>query len=132
MTQLLYKELAYKVQGVLFEVYKIIGPGFKELVYQNAIEEELKLQKIKYIREPSLKIVFKGKNMGLYKPDFIIEDKIILEIKSVAEMPTYFENQLFSYLKASNYLLGLLANFGSDKNVEIKRRIYDTARKPKQ
>ena len=97
---LFYKDLVYKLQGIFFEIYKTIGPGFKESVYQNAIEEELKQQKIKYKRESSLKIMFKGKNMGFYKPDFVIEDKIIIEVKSVSEMPPYFENQLFSYLKA--------------------------------
>lgn len=129
LKDLLYKDLVYKLQGIFFEIYKTIGPGFKESVYQNAIEEELKQQKLKYKREPTLKIMFKGKNIGIYRPDFIIEDQVILEIKSVQEMPPYFENQLYSYLKASDYLLGLLVNFGNDKKVDIRRRIYETARK---
>jgi len=125
---LLYKNLVYKIQGALFEIYKTLGAGFKELIYQNAIEEELNRQNILFEREYSLKIKYKGKLVGFYKPDFIIEDKIILEIKAVLEMPVYFETQLFNYLKATNYKLGLLVNFGCDGGIDIRRRIYDKVR----
>ena len=126
--KLLYKDLVYKVQGAFFEIYKTLGPGFKESIYQNAIEEELEKQKIAYRREPSLTIKYKAKEVGYYRPDFIIDEKIILEIKAVPEMPMYFETQLYYYLKATNYKLGLLVNFGSDGGVDIRRRIYDLAR----
>jgi len=128
---LLYKDLVYKIQGILFEIYKTLGPGFKEIVYQNAIEEEFKRQKILFSKEPSLKIAYKEKIVGFYKPDFIVDGKIILEIKAVPEMPTYFETQLFYYLKATDYKLGLLVNFGCDGGVDIRRRIYDLVRKIK-
>ncbi len=62
--------------------------------------------------------------MGIYEPDFVIEDKIILEIKAVDYMPKVYENQLYSYLKGTDYKLGLLVNFGGDK-IDIRRRIYD-------
>jgi len=126
---LLYKDLVYKIQGVLFEIYKTIGAGFKESIYQNAIEKELNIQEIRFEKERSLKIKYKEKLVGTYRPDFIVEDKVILEIKAVPEMPTYFEVQLFNYLKATDYKLGLLVNFGSEKGVDIRRRIYDRARK---
>ena len=126
---LLYKNLAFKLQGVIFEIYKTLGPGFKELIYQNAIEEELKKQKISFLREPSLKIKYKGKTIGLYRPDYIVENKILLEIKAVPQTANYFETQLFYYLKATDYKLGLLVNFGTDGGVDIKRRIYDKIRR---
>lgn len=125
---LLYKDLVYKVQGALFEIYKTLGPGFKESIYQNAIEEELRTQKIDFRREHSLKIEYKSKEVGFYRPDFIIDEKIILEIKAVPETLMYFETQLYYYLKATNYKLGLLVNFGSDGGVDIRRRIYDLVR----
>lgn len=125
---ILYKDLAYKIQGIIFEIYKNLGAGFKELIYQNAIEEEFNSQKILFEREKSLRIKYKNKLVGFYKVDFIIEDKIILEIKAVPEMPKYFETQLFNYLKATDYKLGLLVNFGCDGGVDIRRRIYDTVR----
>ncbi len=120
---LLYKDLVYKIQGVLFEVYKNLGAGFKELIYQNALEEEFKKKEISFVREKTLKIKYKGKVVGFYKPDFIVKNKIILEIKAVPKMPTYFETQLFNYLKATDYKLGLLVNFGCDGGVDIRRRI---------
>ena len=127
--RLLYKDLVYEIQGAFFEIYKTLGPGFKESIYQSAIEEEFEKQKIVYRRELSLKINYKGKEVGFYRPDFIIDEKIILEIKAVPEMPMYFETQLYYYLKATNYKLGLLVNFDSDGGVDIRRRIYDLARK---
>lgn len=120
---LLYKDLVYKIQGILFEVYKALGSGFKESIYQNAIEEELIKQKISYKREPSLKINYKDKVVGLYRPDFIIDEKVLLEIKAVPEVLVYFEIQLFNYLKATKYKLGLLVNFGCDGGVDIRRKI---------
>ncbi len=121
--KLLYKELVHKVQGVLFEVYKNLGSVFKESIYQNAIEDELVRQKITCKREPSLKIKYKEKTVGIYRPDFVIDEKVLLEIKAVPEMPKYFETQLFNYLKATVYKLGLLANFGSSGKLDIRRRI---------
>lgn len=126
---LLYKELVYKIQGAIFEVYKTLGPGFKETVYQEALAKELEERKLKFEKEKSLKIQYKGNLVGLYKADFVVEDKVIVEIKAVPEMPAYFETQLFYYLKATNYKLGLLVNFGAEKKVDIRRRIYDEVRK---
>ena len=120
---LLYKDLVYRIQGALFEVYKTLGPGFKESIYQNAIEEELIRQKISYKREPSLKIKYKNKKVGIYRPDFVVDEKVLLEIKAVPEMTSYFETQLFNYLKATKYKLGLLVNFGCDRRADIRRRI---------
>ena len=128
---LLYKELAYKLQGIIFEVYKILGSGFKESVYQNALEEEFVKQNCLYKREPTLTIKYKGKLVGYYRPDFVIDDKIIIELKAVPIMPKYFETQLYYYLKATSYKLGLLVNFGADGKVDIRRRIYDLVRKEK-
>jgi len=74
-----------------------------------------------------LSIVYKGYDVGIYVPDFIIEDKIIIEIKAILEMPSVFEKQLYYYLKGTKYKLGYLVNFGGSE-LDIKRRIYDTAR----
>jgi len=82
---------------------------------------------IKFIEKKRLKIKFKGKDIGVYEPDFIIEDKIIVEIKSVLTMPKIFEKQLYYYLKGSDCIIGYLVNFGSGK-IDIKRRVYDAVR----
>jgi len=129
---LLYRDLVYKVQGVLFSVYKELGPAFKEAAYQKAIAHEFENQGITFDRERVFRISYKSEQVGVFRPDFVVEDKIILEIKAVAKMPKVFETQLFYYLKATNFKLGLLANFGCDGGVDIRRRIYDTARKTRE
>lgn len=122
--ELLYEELTYKIRGCLFQIYNILGPGHKEIIYQNALELELTRQKLTLITQKSFSVFYKNKKIGVYKPDLIIEDKIIIETKATTLNLKIFENQLLSYLKATPYQLGLLVNFGTDK-LYIKR-IIDT------
>lgn len=127
---ILHKDLSYKLQGVIFEIKKIYGPGHKELVYCNAIEELLKLNDFKYQREKTINIYspITKSIIGKYRPDFIIDDKIILEIKAVDIIPKNFIDQIYSYLRVSNYELGIFVNFRSNK-LYIKRIIYTNDRK---
>ena len=127
MGKILYEELSYKLRGCFFEVYNELGPGHKEQIYQEALKISFKEKGLKFIEKNRLKIKFKGKDIGIYEPDFIVEDKIIVEIKSVLIMPKVFEKQLYYYLKGSNYKVGYLVNFGSER-IDIRRRIYETAR----
>lgn len=124
---LLYKELSYGVVGCCYEVYNELGPAHKEQVYQEALKMALEDKDINFEDKKRLKIKFKGKAVGIYEPDFIIEDKIIIEIKSVLNMPKVFENQLYYYLRGSEYKLGYLINFGNE-HLDIRRRVYDLAR----
>ena len=112
------------------EVRKIYGPGHKEKVYNNAIEELLQRDKIKFLREINIDIYspITGKIIGAYRPDFIIENKIILELKAVDKIPSNFIDQIYSYLKVSDYELGIFVNFRSP-NLYIKRIIYTNDRK---
>lgn len=125
--EILYKDLAYKIVGCFFEVYNQLGPAHKEQIYHKALVLELKLKDIPFTDKKRLKVKYKEQDMGIYEPDFIIDDKIIVEIKSVLSMPLVLEKQLYYYLKGTPHKLGYLVNFGSEK-LEIKRRIYDTAR----
>ena len=122
MTEILYKDISYKLVGCFYKVYNVLGPGHKEDIYDKALKVEFDDTKVKYISQKRLKIIYNNKEIGFYKPDFIIEDKIIVEIKSVLLMPKVFEKQLYYYLKGSGYRLGYLVNFGSDK-IDIRRRI---------
>ena len=126
-TDLLYKELAYKIVGCFYEVYNLLGPAHKEQIYQKALALEFKSRDIPFNDRKRLKVKYKEQEIGIYEPDFVIEDKIIIEIKSVLSMPTVFEKQLYYYLKDTSYKLVYLVNFGSDK-LDIRRRVYDTAR----
>lgn len=119
---LLYEELSYKVRGAMIAVHKVLGSGHKELVYHKALVEEFKEQKISFCEEKSINIIYKGKKVGTYRPDFVVEDKIIIEIKAVSFMPINFDEQLIHYLKSTKYKLGFLVNFGRRRLI-IKRRI---------
>lgn len=129
--ELLYSDLTYKVRGAIFTVYNELGYGHKESLYQKALLKEFQLQEIPAKREVPLKISYKGEHVGNYRPDFILGDKVILELKAVEFMPKTYETQLLQYLKATGYALGLLVNFGSSA-LYIKRLINSHPRKSKQ
>jgi GxxExxY protein len=121
--KVLYKELSFKIVGCLYKVYNVLGPGHKEDIYQKALSIEFDNQHIDYIAKKRLSIEYEGKRIGAYEPDFVIEDKVIIEIKSVLNVPKVFERQLYYYLKGSGYRLGYLVNFGSDR-IDIRRRVH--------
>lgn len=127
---ILYKDLSYKVQGILFETRRVYGSGHKEKVYCNVVEELLNANKINYKREISFNIISKltGKIVGIYRPDFVIDNKIVLEVKAVDIIPKNFVDQIYSYLKVSNFELGIFVNFRSPK-LYIKRIILTNDRK---
>ena len=125
--KLLYSDLTYKIRGIFFSVRKNIGLGHKENVYQNVLEQEFKKNNLIFKKEITLDVFHEGKKVGVYRPDFIIEDKIILEIKSLPFIGKREKIQIQTYLKGSNYKLGILVNFGG-KDVEIERVVYDEAR----
>lgn len=120
--EVVFKELSYKIVGCFYKVYNTLGPGHKEDIYQKALSIEFDNGKIKYISKKRISIEYEGKRIGIYEPDFVIEDKIIVEIKSVLNMPKVFKKQLYYYLKGSGYRLGYLVNFGAD-NIDIRRRV---------
>ena len=123
----LYKDLSYKLVGCFYKAYNTLGPAHKEQIYHKALSTEFKLQGISFIENKKLPIKYAEIVIGTYQPDFIIEDKIIVEIKSVLQFPKVFEKQLYYYLRGTNYKLGYLVNFGAEK-IQIKRRIYETVR----
>ena len=120
---LLYPTLSYKVQGCFYTVYNTLGFGHKEVAYQRALAEELKVQRILYDREKSLPILYNEKKIADYRPDFVIDEKIIVEIKALEFLHKKLVTQLINYLKGTGYKLGYLINIGSPK-LEIIRRIW--------
>ena len=119
----LYEELSYKIRGCAFKVYNQLGFGHKENIYQKALGIELKNENLNFTVEESLPIIYQNEKIGTYRPDFVIDKKIILEIKAVPFMPKSYETQLTYYLKGTNYKLGFIINFGSNK-LDIRRRIW--------
>ncbi|OGX34558.1 MAG: hypothetical protein A3C36_04685 [Omnitrophica WOR_2 bacterium RIFCSPHIGHO2_02_FULL_52_10] len=124
---LLYSDLSYKVRGCFYEVYNDLGPAHKEQVYHESLKVAFDEKKINFESKKKVQILFKDKKVGVYEPDFVIESKIIVEIKSVLNMPKVFENQLYYYLKGSIYKVGFLVNFGNE-HLDIRRRVYDKLR----
>lgn len=116
----LYQDLTYKLRGIFFEVYNQLGPGLPEKVYQRAVIHELKTRKILYETEKVITIKYKDTKIGQQRLDLVIDGKIVLEIKATDNMHSLFTKQTLAYLKASDYKLALLVNFGGDRIV-IKR-----------
>ena len=118
-----YEELSYKIIGLGFAVQKELGNIHKEIVYQKAFEIALKNQHIPFEREKRLPVMFLEKNVGIYIPDFVIDNKIVVEIKAVEMLPYKASVQLSYYLKTTGYRVGILLNFGS-RRLQVRRRIY--------
>ncbi|MBU4305755.1 MAG: GxxExxY protein [Candidatus Omnitrophica bacterium] len=120
----LYHDLTEKVIGAAMEVHRILGNGFLEYVYQEALCYELKISKIPFELQKELDIWYKELLIPRkYTPDLIIEDKVILEIKATTGLTKNDEAQLLNYLKATKNRVGLLLNFGTE-SLEVKRRIW--------
>lgn len=129
--EFLYKELSYKLQGSLFDIRNQYGPGQKESVYANLFAEWLESEGIPFEREKRLSIRSEktGKTVGIYKPDFVVDGKIVIELKATRQPIQQDEQQLYYYLRNSPYELGYLVNFGLPK-LFLKRIIYSNSRKP--
>lgn len=125
MAILVYPELSYKLVGILFEVHSRLGGSFDEMYYQRAVEVLLNKQQITYKRELQTDILFENTPIGKYFLDFLIDDKIVLELKAVPEVLPVHYRQVKSYLRIKNIKLGILANFRGDSL--IYKRILNSA-----
>ncbi|MDP3948461.1 MAG: GxxExxY protein [bacterium] len=123
----LYGDLTYKIRGAAFEVWNKVGPGFRESIYQKSLETELKKQGINFVTQPTLRIEYENKAVGDYRPDLVIDDKVLVELKALPFIGDTEKKQAWSYLKGSSYKLALLINFGP-KKVEVERVVYDSVR----
>lgn len=119
-----HKELTYKIIGICMEVHNNLGTGFSEIVYKDAIEFELKNQNIQFEREKEFSVKYKETVLKhKFYADFVINEQVIIEIKSVKEIKDEFYAQCINYLKISELKIALLVNFGKTK-LEYKRIIY--------
>jgi GxxExxY protein len=112
--KIIFRDESFHLVGAAIEVHKHIGCGFTEPIYQEAFEEELRLRGIPFEREKVINVTYKGKVLSKsFRPDFVCYDKIIVELKAVSEFTDEHISQVYNYLKASGYKLGLLINFGT-------------------
>ncbi|MDP3956577.1 MAG: GxxExxY protein [bacterium] len=118
--KLLYPELSYLLMGILFEVHNKLGTKYQEKHYQRAIEIKLKELSIPYKKEAQVNIKFDGEELGEFFLDFIIDNKIVLEIKKVWKITQDDIKQVLRYLKATQAKLGIIANFRHNR-LEFRR-----------
>ncbi len=121
-TEYKYSELTGRIIGAAMEVHKGLGNGFQELIYQRALNIEFVKLNISAVREVEMPIHYKGENIGTRRVDFLIEDKISVEIKAITKLEDVHLAQAINYLEAYDLEIGLLINFGS-KSLEFKRLI---------
>jgi len=119
-SSIIHKDLSYEIMGAVYEVHNVLGLGFMEKVYENALLEELQLRGIEAVAQKELSVSYKGKQVGHYWADIVVEDQILLELKSVESLTKVHEAQILNYLKATGIRLGILINFGRER-VETKR-----------
>ena len=113
-------ELTYNVIGCAMEVHRILGNGFQEVIYQRCLAIELHRASVRFGREVEQPIFYKEDHVGTRRADFIIEDKLVVELKAVIQLEDVHLSQAKNYLTAYNFDTGLLINFGS-ASMEYKR-----------
>ena len=124
MTELKYKDITEKIIGASFEVHKILGNGFQEVIYQRALAWELSQAGLSYAREFEQEIFYKElrEPIGTRRADFVVEGKVLVELKAIIVLEDVHMAQVLNYLKAYKLEVGLLINFGS-KSLIFKRMV---------
>jgi GxxExxY protein len=120
MAELIYPELSYQIVGILYKVYNQMGGGYQEKYYQQAVKRELFMQKIPYLEQVRTEINYNGKSIGRYYLDFIIDHKIVLELKIAPIFTKRDVMQVLNYLKQCDLKLGILASLNRN-NIIFKR-----------
>jgi len=123
MAKYLYEELSSKIIQSIYRVYDKLGYGFLESVYENALLIELKRLGVEVENQKELKVYYDNEIVGIFRSDIIVEDKIIIELKSVVSLTKIHEVQLVNYLKSTKLKVGILVNFG--EKLEIKRKYFE-------
>lgn len=120
--KLLFEKESYAIRGAIYEVYRQMGAGFLEAVYQECLEKELATRSIPFVSQPQIDLYYKNEKLNqFYKPDFVCFNSIILELKALSKISNDHQAQILNYLKAGRMKLGMLINFGSHPKVTIDR-----------
>ena len=122
MAKLIYPQLSYQVMGILFKVHNDLGPSYTERQYQKAVKLQLKKYKIKFEKEKIIQLPYENSKIGDFFADFIIDNKIVLEIKTVKFLRPQDVKQVLKYLEILKLKLGLLVNFRKER-LQYKRII---------
>ena len=129
MSELIYKDESYTIMGACFNVYKEMGCGFLEPVYQECLEIEFDYQNIPFEAQKELRLAYRRRTLKkIFILDFVCYDKIIIELKAVSRLTDEHRSQVQNYLNATDYKLGLLINFGHYPKVEYERFVLEKKR----
>jgi len=126
--KLLYEKESYDIRGVIYDVYSTYRNYHKEIVYHNAAYYDLVQKGYQVDKEKRISIYYKGQKVGVYVPDLVVNEIIIIEFKCKPYLTMQDRSQFWHYLKISEYKLGFLINFGSPDGAEIERKVFDQAR----
>lgn len=122
---LLYEEESHIIRGSCYDIYKQFRNHHKEIIYHNALHNDLVAKGLKVEKNKRINIFYQDKKVGVYIPDLVIDNVILLELKCKPQLSVSDLGQFWHYLKCSHYKLGFLINFGASDGVRIERRIYD-------
>jgi len=124
MTEFLFKEESYKIIGVCMEVHRVLGMGFKEIIYKDALQIEFESNQMPFEREKRFTVEYKGIQLrNKFNADFVLYNSIIIEVKSASFIVNGFVDQTINYLKASGIKLGIIVNFG-ERSLTYKRIVF--------
>jgi len=115
--------ISYTVIGAAVEVHRVLGQGYSELIYQKAMEVELRLRQVGFVAQASVGVMYKGEHLGEGKLDLLVQDQVIVELKAVDELSPIHKAQVISYFKATRIKLKLLINFNVRKLKDGIKRI---------
>jgi len=113
--KVIHRELSYQVMKAVSEVHNTLGPGFLESVYEEPLAYELELREIHFERQKAVTVRYKGRVVGTHRLDFVVDGRIVLELKAVSALTDVLKQQTLSYLKATGLRLGILINFGTPR-----------------
>lgn len=122
--ELKHAELTGRIRDCAFRVYRELGAGFLEKVYENALAVEFEMQNIPFEQQRPVTVSYQGRIVGEYVADMLVDDKVIVELKAAKDIDDSHFTQLFNYLKATGHEVGLLINFGP--RFTFKRRVFST------
>jgi GxxExxY protein len=120
--KLIHSQLTRQIIGAAMEVHSQLGSGFLESVYEEALSYELTIEGLLYERQKPIVVMYKGHSVGTYICDYLVDGKVLVELKAIQRLTSSDEAQLLNYLKATGIRIGLLFNFGAE-NLEYKRRV---------
>ena len=119
-------EITYQIRGAIYDVYKTLGPGLLESVYEEALAFELQQRGLKVERQKQVPVIYKGNVLKTeLRLDLLVEGRVIVELKSVEEMKKVFYKQLLTYLRLMNLKVGVLVNFNTDNILESMDRVVN-------